>query len=190
MSRLRALMFLLMQVCLWSLGAQNEPISWDSESLLSWSDFEAVADTKAEAVAITSSGLTFGYRVKQSNNTIISFTARVEAQFYPDKSWVKTLAKKDTVLKHEQLHFDITELHARKFRKELSALRIDNNLKQRIQELYNRINLDLDRMQRLYDKETDHSLKEGSQLQWNKDVRQALNALKAYSHPEISREKL
>ena len=186
----RALIFVLFQSCFWYLGAQKEAISWGAERLLSWSDFEGLAEMEAEAVAITSSGLTFGYRVKQSNNSIISFTARVDAHFYPQKSWVKPHRKTDEVLGHEQLHFDITELHARKFRRELSALRIDNNLKQRIQELYSRINLDLDSMQRLYDKETEHSMNEASQLQWRKDVRQALNALKDYSHPEISREKL
>ncbi len=48
----------------------------------------------------------------------------VVAKFYKDKSWVTS--RTDGLLAHEQLHFDIAELYARKIRKKFSELKSVN----------------------------------------------------------------
>jgi hypothetical protein len=46
---------------------------------------------------------------------------RVEVEFYPNSSWVKPGRKSTELLKHEQGHFDLTELYARKAEKQYDA---------------------------------------------------------------------
>src|SRR5690606_40361550 len=45
--------------------------------------------------------------------------------FNPHLSWVVPASRNDYLLKHEQLHFDITELHARKLRRELANISVE-----------------------------------------------------------------
>ena len=84
------------------------------------------------------------------------------------------------------MHFDITELHARMLRKELSEVRITNNLKRVIQQIHNRINMDMDKMQIIYDRETNHSLNKEAQERWQKDIAEALRAMADYASPKIT----
>ncbi len=176
----------LILLLLWTPLQAQETIAWSATDSLVWTNFKSTPNEKMQAVALTASGLTFGYSVKQTNNLIVSFNAEVYAHFYPDKSWVKQDRETSYILGHEQLHFDITELHARMLRKELSELRITNNLKRRVQQIHNRINMDMDKMQNLYDRETNHSINVEAQRRWEKDVTEALKALEAYTSPYIS----
>ena len=48
----------------------------------------------------------------------------IKTYFDPNESWM--LLKNDYVLQHEQIHFDLTELYARKMRKSVESLRPKN----------------------------------------------------------------
>lgn len=183
---MRLVIVLLISVCCLGVYAQEETIAWSTTDTLQWVNFKAEPNLKMEAAAITASGLTFGYSVKHSNNVIYNFTAEVYAHFYPNKSWVKAGRDTDYILAHEQLHFDITELHARMLRKELSQLRINNNIRRRIEQINQRVNMDLDKMQNIYDSSTNHSNNTEVQLQWQRDVKEALKSLEEYADPKIN----
>jgi predicted secreted Zn-dependent protease len=47
------------------------------------------------------------------------------AEFYPGSSWVKPNRKLASLLKHEQGHFDITEIYARKMSKAIREAKIE-----------------------------------------------------------------
>jgi len=180
------LCFFLLLASVYLTQAQDQvTLTWDETSPLSWDMFQGAINNNSKAVALTASGLTFGYTFEQTNRNIVSFKAKVYAHFYPHNSWVKPDSKTTYILGHEQLHFDITELYARMFRKELSGLRISNNLKQRIEEIHRRINMDLDKMQNLYDTESNHSINEEAQLRWEREVKEALDALSDYASPNV-----
>jgi hypothetical protein len=95
--------------------AQSKPraIRWERDPALSWSDFKGRAPRNTgEPSAETDTG----FRV-QLECFADALDIRVEAEFYPSTSWVKPGRKSAELLRHEQGHFDITELYARKMRK-------------------------------------------------------------------------
>jgi hypothetical protein len=102
-------------------------------------------------VALTASGITFGYAVKTSGERIIDFTTSGEAHFYPNKSWYLKDRRNTYILAHEQLHFDITELYARMFRAQLKGLVVTQNVKDQMQRLHKAINEAVDETQKRYD---------------------------------------
>ena len=58
-------------------------------------------------------------------------------KFIKDKSWIKPKFKNDTVLIHEQGHFDIEEIYARKFRMQISiGVFNKSNLRTKIDSIY------------------------------------------------------
>lgn len=158
--------------------SDNEDVlEWDENIQLKWSDFKGQPQDLGDIVAITSSGISFKFSIKEGNGQVIEFNTQVQAHFYPKRSWVHKKKSSDHILAHEQLHFDITELHVRKFKREISQLEISNNIKQHLNQTYKHINRELAIMQHTYDIETNYSRNAIMQSAWKIKVD---NALKRY----------
>src|SRR5690606_34314099 len=93
------------------------------------------------------------------------------------ESWTKDRTNAD-LLAHEQAHFDITELHARKLRLAFSLLPDGCVLNsEQISDLVNPIYAESDKMQTDYDKTTRHGLDKAAQEQWEILISESLKAL-------------
>ncbi|WP_299551041.1 DUF922 domain-containing protein [Seonamhaeicola sp.] len=163
------------------LLVQDEPVmSWNESYKLSWADFKDAPNPHTSAVAITASGITFGFSVRQTDSRVVDFTTEVHAHFYPEQSWYKPERANNHVLGHEQLHFDITELHARKFRYRISQLKVSNRIKDELRALQKTINLELKTLQDRYDAETNYSRNFEAQAQWEAYIATELKKLSKY----------
>jgi len=100
--------------------------------------------------------------------------------FFPEQSWYKPNIADAHVLGHEQLHFDITELHVRKFRKRISLLKVSNTIKGELRELNKTINKELAAMQDNYDAETNYSRNIENQSKWKTYISDELEKLSKY----------
>ncbi len=156
-------------------------ISWTESKKLSWDDFKATTPSDSNAVALTASGMTFSFSVRELNDKFVSFNAKVEAHFYPNKSWIINERANDFILAHEQLHFDITELHVRKLRQQIAMLKVSQDIKENLRNLHQHSNEELAIMQNQYDAQTDHSRNIEKQLDWHKFIHFELNILKSFS---------
>ncbi|WP_353779295.1 DUF922 domain-containing protein [Winogradskyella sp. 3972H.M.0a.05] len=168
-----ALLFLIPQ--------QLETISWSKARKLTWQDFKAEPVTGTTAVALTASGITFGYSVQKLNGSIVEFDARISSHFYPEKSWVVKEHANDHILRHEQLHFDITELHVRKLREAVSKLRPSNRVPRQLDELHALVNKQLKDTQHAYDTQSNHSINIEAQLEWEKLIAVELEKLDEFA---------
>jgi hypothetical protein len=93
----------------------DDVIYWSSDYKLTWDDFEGEPRFDYESIsALTSSGIIHYKGCKDGE-----ITFKVQAYFEKDESWVKEEALTDYHLIHEQIHFDITELSARRLRRSL-----------------------------------------------------------------------
>lgn len=165
------------------IGNNNDEatMSWNETKKLTWADFQSTPDNNSEAVALTASGITFGYSLKTtSNNRIVDFSVSVESHFYPKKSWYLKDRANNYILAHEQLHFDITELYARRFRKELTKVKVNQNLKKQLRALHKSINKSLNETQKKYDAESNHSINVDIQKQWEVLIHSELKKLDQY----------
>lgn len=161
--------------------ATNEKtMTWNESRKLTWADFKASPNPNSDAVALTASGITFGYSVKTSNSRIIDFSTSIEAHFYPNKSWYIVEKADDYILGHEQLHFDITELYVRKFRQQIERLVVNQNIKKQMEQIHVAINDALDKTQKKYDLQTRHSINVEAQKYWQKFIKEELDKLDKY----------
>ena len=107
---------------------------------------------------------------------------KVQPSFNPKGSWVKEEDKVEGLLKHEQVHFDIAEVNARKLRMEFQNKKITQANAQTVLnnlvEKYNEVNA---RTQEKYDAETRHSLNTKNQEEWNGQIEKNLKELADYS---------
>lgn len=160
--------------------SNEETMTWSEAQKLTWADFKATADANSDAVALTASGITFGYSVKTSGRRIIDFSTFVEAHFYPNKSWYIYERANDYILGHEQLHFDITELYVRKFRQQLDRLVANQNIKAQMNQINVAINQALDKTQKTYDAQSNHSINVEAQKYWETFINEELEKLDKY----------
>lgn len=149
-------------------------IEWRESKKLAWSDFKGPIDKKSDAVAVTASGITFSFSIKESDGKYLSFDATAKAHFYPEKSWYDETQGNNHILAHEQLHFDITELNVRRLRYEISRLSVSQNIKNQLRQLHREANEQLAKMQNDYDTQTDNSRNIEAQEQWTSFVKDAL----------------
>ncbi|WP_179319422.1 DUF922 domain-containing protein [Winogradskyella helgolandensis] len=173
---------LLIILTLFFLGStfnEDESVTW-SEAKLTWVDFKGAPDSESDAVALTASGITFGYSVKTSGERIVDFSTTVEAHFYPNKSWYLKDKANAHILAHEQLHFDITELYARQFRAQIKKLKVNQNVKEQMNRLHATINEAVNDTQRRYDEETDHSMNREMQKEWRITIQKELSKFEDY----------
>ncbi len=160
----------------------EEQIIWNNPQLLTWNDFKGKPIKNSIHGAITSSGFKFEYSYQKGNLIVKSF-----AFFLPKKSWVKPIAKNEAGLKHEQGHFDISEIYVRKFRKTLSEEKLTpKKFQMQISKIYASTKAELKTFQNLYDKETEHHLNKVKQLEWNAKIAQQLNDLEEYNKEDLA----
>ncbi len=158
-----------------SSSLEEEKIEWNENYKLSWEDFKANPIASNGYVASTSSGISFSYSFSHNEvEELLDLKVSVTSYFYPEKSWFITTDVSSYILKHEQTHFDISELHARFLRKEIAETTFTKNIKEEIDAIYNRIENNRRKMQHLFDSESDHSKNKVKELEWEAYVTQQI----------------
>ena len=156
---------------------QTEKITWRQNHRLSWNDFKAEPKSRMPFSANTNSGFSFGWGYADDSG----LTYEVKANFYPLKSWVKPGSKSNYLLRHEQLHFDISELYARKLRAALDQYVPGRNLKRDLDRIYNQIEKGRQQLQQRFDRETSHSQNKEAEEFWQQFIKEELQKLSKFS---------
>ncbi len=150
-------------------------IIWTENQKLTWNDFRGKAQPSANFVASTNSGISFHYSFSLKDNNInVEYT--VESFFYPEESWFHPEKVSEYILKHEQTHFDISELYARILRKKLSERNFSKKVKSEIEAIYRKTEQERRAAQAKFDAETDHSRNTQKEMQWENHIAQQLTA--------------
>jgi Bacterial protein of unknown function (DUF922) len=153
----------------------NEIIPW-SERRLTWEDFQCEPQKGTEAVASTSTSLGIAYQMRGGD-----LSYNITCHFSKTRSW--GLMKTDYILAHEQGHFDITEIFARKLNEALQSYAFNKRtFKKDISEIYQSIVKQKEDFQKLYDGETDHSRRKKAQYDWLEKIQVMLEETHPHSN--------
>jgi hypothetical protein len=153
----------------------EETIAWQYTRRLSWSDFKANPDPNSDAAASTTTLVGIEYNI--SNNTL---TYNINCRFSKDRSW--GLHKTAYILAHEQGHFDIAEIFARKLHKQMSEYQFNKKTFQKdLKKIYEDVMKEKEDWQEQYDKETRHSINKQRQSEWLEKIADALEVYAAYA---------
>ncbi|MAT89078.1 MAG: DUF922 domain-containing protein [Flavobacteriaceae bacterium] len=153
--------------------SEVERMPWSERNTLTWEDFQGTPEAVGNYVASTNSGISFSYSFSRYKGELdLEYTVR--SNFYPQLSWYLPERVNDYILKHEQTHFDISELFARKLRKRLSETVFSEDPKPQIEAIYKQIEKERRAMQEQFDEESDHSKIVEGELQWERFVKEEL----------------
>jgi hypothetical protein len=163
--------------------AREDAIVWTARRPLTWADFKGQPPADAGVVAA------------RTNYTIIDgmhcvgrkFEYRVVAAFRTKDSWVRpavlrTPADSARALRHEQTHFDLSEVHARRLRRYFAELMAPCDVPSGdLSSAANRMERDEKAAQSRYDQETDNGRNATQQARWDKEADSQLIALAKFA---------
>jgi len=165
-----------------SFQSGRDELLWQENKPLTWADFKGVPE-KRFAVASTHYDILKSVSAENDSGAIV----KIRAVFFRNESWRKKEWINDDVLIHEQKHFDIVELFARKIRKAIKGTTFQNynDLIKKTNEIYRKYDKEMDSFQDLYDKETDSSMNGKEQRKWNAKISSGLKDMDNYKDNEI-----
>lgn len=177
------LLFPLLLFCISFFKQEKKDVLvWDENRLLTWDDFRGKTQRRF-AAASTHYDM---YKTTEEKGKVIE--VKVEAVFLCIKSWKNKNWINQSVLDHEQKHFDIDELYARKLRKLIKEGKYSSyeNVKLVSDSLYEMIDKEMDIYQDKYDDETDGSMNGEKQREWQKKIMDEIHALSPYKNTTFS----
>lgn len=170
--------FLFLGSCTANLHAQaanEELLEWNASKKLNWSDYKGKIDRDSDAAASTTTYLAIEYKIKSSG-----FTYDIQSRFSQTRSW--GLHKTAYILSHEQGHFDIAEVFARKLHKKMSEYKFNSKTYQKdLKKIYEEILEEKEETQNAYDSETRHSINKEKQAEWLKKIEKMLEEYEDYA---------
>jgi len=171
-----ATLLLLPSLFTFSGSKGDNDIQWTASRRLTWSDFKSQPDRNATNAALTSSKIIFNYSYGDEKG----FTYTISCVFDKTSSWGKV--KTEYILSHEQGHFDIAEIYARKLNKALKhySFNVKRSPKE-VPALYQQLMKDEAELQNQYDSETDFSRDKPQQAIWLEKIQRELDKLKDYA---------
>lgn len=159
----------------------NTKLFWDEDSNLNWADFQNVRRSSDDDAAMSSIAIE-SRCVVEKNGAFI----RVRASFDPTKSWVKYDCKTSYILNHEQMHYNIVEIYARKLRKAIAETEFNRKtFTKDFNILFDSIAAEHEAFQDRYDDETGHSILQARQNAWNDIIVNELESLEDYASPIV-----
>lgn len=168
----------------WKPVAELIPVDtklyWDEKNELDWSHFQPVrkhgSDAAMSSIAMES------HSVTNKSGVFI----RIRASFNPVKSWVKNDCQTAYILNHEQMHYNIVELYARKLRKAVAEKKFSRtNFSAEYNRLFDKYAYEHEIYQDRYDEETEHSILRSEQAEWNAKVLDEMKSLEDYASPMV-----
>ena len=101
--------------------SSNDVIHWSQNYCLKWSDFKADANPAIyeDSHSFIKYGFTWIVDSDKLNENVVFLINQitVSVEFHPLLSWVRTSELNDSLLKHEQGHFDLAEIIKRDYEK-------------------------------------------------------------------------
>lgn len=158
----------------------RDTLRWRNDYKLNWADFQG-KDANSSPFSAQSNCIYTLKTIPNFSHDTLYVTEILHPCFTRRASWVKPDAHQDSLLMHEQLHFDLCELYARKFRKRLaeqplSLLQFDNQIRSTFEAIWK----EYGDAQQLYDQETEHGIVRQKQNKWLVNVAAELELLKEF----------
>jgi hypothetical protein len=160
----------------------NEPVEGDTiyyntNRPLKWTDFQQKPRSGSKHGAEIFASLGYNEHVELIKGVII---VKIDLKVFAPKSacWVREDVKDEYGLNHEQRHFDIVKLAAGHFKKAIQAEKLSvNNYDGNINVAYFDALREIDKLQKQYDAETQHSINIYQQQLWNNKIDKELQEL-------------
>jgi len=160
-------------------------INWSADRLLTWADFKG--EPKPKNISDFAAETRCGFEIDANHLVFSKNKVYVYSTFDCVSSWVRGETKNQQgLLEHEQYHFNLSEVHARRLRKLiLQADYNRGNMETVLQALFKQEFAAFNKRSKQYDEETNHGLQPERQFEWQETIDQELFELQGYQEAKV-----
>lgn len=175
------------------LAAQDStrPIIW-SNTKLSWLNFREKITYDKYPYQLAKTRWQLDVIIDDTSDLKSSnkINLKIVALFIPEHSWVRNLKPNVAtpgILQHEQTHFDLVELYARKLREKLSTAKLTiKNYNKEVARMKNKVLRKLHAAQSSYDNEVKGMVDDIEQTKWTTKTNNEIVELANFNSPTFS----
>ena len=167
-------------------ASSRDTVTWSSRRL-DFKDFrmQSASEDFESSLKLNSHTILEGYiyngihfRYRQQGRRLI---CEVKAYMVPAESFIRN-REDEATLEHEQAHFDITEIYARRLRRDLSKVRNEVAAKKLMQANFDALQQEQKRFDRSHKNEC------GVHPLWQEKIDQELKELEPWADPQVTAE--
>lgn len=148
---------------------KGDTIFWSPTRKMSWTDFTGTMPkmTKYSAQIFNN----FEYIAPLNlENGILTINLQMKAYMLKSGSWTSSASLSEYSIAHEQVHFDLTKIVVERFKQEAKSILTVDNYNSELQMLFIEMYREMNRLQKEYDDESNHSVNILEQQKWQQFV--------------------
>jgi hypothetical protein len=154
---------------------KGDTIFWSPTRKMTWADFTGTMPRTTKYSAQIFNNFEYSAPLKIENG-ILSIALQMKVYMLKSASWTSSTSLSEYSLGHEQLHFDIAKLVVERFKQKAKQILTVDNYDSQLQMLFIDMYREMNRLQREYDDESNHSINIVGQEKWrliaNDELRQ------------------
>jgi len=145
------------------------------DTTISWSDFQPLSSRPQgvdEDAQIHPEMRPGNIKLGRKSNAVVITDITIDITLVGADCWVVSGQSSNDLLKHEQGHYDILALSAREFHNKLLKLsaKSTQDLQQQVNDLKSKMEKTVQKVDKRYDTQTNHSRDTQNQQLWNKKI--------------------
>jgi hypothetical protein len=155
---------------------KGDTIFWSPNRKMTWSDFKGQMPKSTKFSAQIFNNFEYSAPLKLEDG-ILTIDLQMKVYMLKSASWTSSPSLSDYSIAHEQLHFDLTKLIVERFKEKAKQILTVDNYDSELQMLFIEMYREMNRVQKEYDDETNHSINTFSQQKWQSKTMEEMRNL-------------
>lgn len=155
---------------------KGDTIFWSPIRKMTWSDFKGEMPKNTKYSAQIFNNFEYSAPLKLEDG-ILTIALQMKVYMLKSSSWTSSTSLSDYSIAHEQLHFDLTKLIVERFKEKAKQILTVDNYDSELQLLFIEMYREMNRVQKEYDDDTNHSINTFSQQKWQSKMMEQMRNL-------------
>ena len=152
---------------------KGDTIFWSPTRKMTWADFSGTMPKASKYSAQIFNNFEYFAPLKLEDG-VLTISLQMKAYMLKSSSWTSSTSLSEYSIAHEQLHFDIAKLTVERFKRKAKQILTIDNYDSELQLLFIEMYREMNRLQKEYDDESNHSINVGEQLKWQTKISEEL----------------
>lgn len=156
---------------------KGDTIFWSPSRKITWTDFTGTMPKTTKYSAQIFNNFEYIAPLKLENGEL-TINLQMKVYMLKSGSWTSSMNLSEYSLAHEQVHFDLTKIVVERFKKKAKLLLTIDNYDSELQLLFIEMYREMNRFQKEYDDESNHSINVLGQHKWQQFVDSELRGMR------------
>ena len=156
---------------------KGDTIFWSPSRKMTWADFTGNMPKTTRYSAQIFNNFEYIAPLKLESG-ILTINLQMKVYMLKSGSWTSSTSLSEYSIAHEQVHFDLTKIVVERFKQKAKLLLTVDNYDSELQLLFIDMYREMNRLQKEYDDESNHSVNVSGQQKWQQFVDMELNGVR------------